>query len=90
MNNYKNFKNKLLKNKATKKAYKKLGPEFTLVEMIIEHRLKQGLTQEQLAKKIGSKQPVISRLEQGSYNPSVKFLHRVAAALDAKLIISIL
>lgn len=89
MNNFKDFKNKLLKNKAVQKAYKQLGPEFALVEMIIEQRQKLGLTQEQLAKKIGSKQPVISRLEQGTYNPSVKFLQRVATALNAELVISI-
>jgi predicted transcriptional regulator len=89
MENYNNFKAKLLKNKAVKKAYIKLGPEFALVEMIIEQRLKQGITQQQLAKKIGSKQPVISRLEQGTYNPSVKFLQRVAVALNAELNISI-
>lgn len=89
MNNYKNLKAKLLKNKSTKQAYEKLGSEFALVEAIIEKRLKQGLTQEQLAKKIGSKQPVISRLEQGTYNPSIKFLTRVAEALDAKLKVSI-
>ncbi len=89
MNNYKDFKNKLLKNKSVQKAYKQLGPEFALVEMIIEQRQKLGLTQQQLAKKIGSKQPVISRLEQGTYNPSVKFLQRVATALNAELVISI-
>jgi ribosome-binding protein aMBF1 (putative translation factor) len=89
MKNYKDFKKKLLKNEAIQKAYKQLGPEFSLVEMIIDQRLKQGITQQQLAKKIGSKQPVISRLEQGTYNPSVKFLKRVAAALNAELVISI-
>ncbi len=89
MTNYKTLKAKLLKDKVIKAAYKDLGPEFSLVEMIIEKRLKQGLTQEQLAKKIGSKQPVISRLEQGTYNPSLKFLSRVAAALEAKLTVTL-
>ena len=89
MTNYKTLKAKLLKDKVIKAAYKDLGPEFSLVEMIIEKRLKQGLTQEQLAKKIGSKQPVISRLEQGTYNPSLKFLNRVAAALEAKLTVTL-
>ena len=65
------------------------APEFALIEMIIEKRLKQGLTQKALAKKIGTKQPMISRLESGSYNPSIKFLHRVADALDAELQVSI-
>ena len=89
MRNYKAFKTELLKNKEFKKAYDELGPEFELVRMIIKKRLKQGLTQKQLARKIGTKQPVISRLESGAYNPSIKFLNRVASALDAKLKVSI-
>jgi len=89
MKNYKDFKNKLLKKPAIKEAYDELKAEYTLIEMIIEKRLKQGLTQGELADKIGTKQPVVSRLERGTYNPSVKFLHRVANALEADLKISI-
>jgi len=91
MKNYKNYtilRTKLLKSKDVKIAYDNLGPEFELVEMIIGKRLQEGLTQTQLAKKIGTKQPVISRLEQGTYNPTIKFLRRVAKALDAKEVIS--
>lgn len=89
MRNYNSFKAESLRNKVIKKAYNELGPEFALVEMIIEKRLKSGLTQKALAKRIGTKQPVISRLERGTYNPSIKFLHRVADALDAELRVSI-
>jgi len=89
MKSYSNLKKQLLKNKAINKAYDDIGPEFALIEAIIETRIKKGLSQEQLAKKIGSRQPVISRLEQGTYNPSLKFLHRVASALDVKLKVSI-
>ncbi len=89
MTNYKDFKKQLLTDKAIKKAYDDLGPEFTVVRMIIEKRIKRGLTQQQLAKKLGTKQPVISRLEQGTLNPSVKFLKRVAVALNSELRISI-
>ena len=89
MRNYRDLKKKLLKDKETRGAYKKLGPEFALIEMVIEKRLNQGLTQKQLAQKIGTKQPVISRLESGTYNPSIKFLERVAFALNAELKISI-
>ena len=89
MKDYKDFKKRLLKDKATKKAYAELGFEFALVEMIIKKRLKQGLTQKELAQKIGTKQPVISRLERGTYNPSLKFLHRITDALNAELHISI-
>lgn len=55
MTNYKDFKHRILKNKAVRKVYDELGPEFALVEMIIAKRLKQGLTKKQLAKKMGTK-----------------------------------
>lgn len=89
MKNYKKLKTNILKDKEVKQTYDELGPEFALVEMLIDKRIKQGLTQEQLAKKIGSKQPVISRLEQGTYNPTIKFLNRVATALNAKVRVTI-
>ena len=89
MESYKNFKTKLLKDAKIKKAYSKLEPEFAVIKMIIAKRLKVGLTQAQLAKKIGTKQSAISRLEQGSYNPSLFFLTKISKALDAKLKISI-
>ena len=89
MRNFKEFKKELLKDPEVKKAYDDLGPEFELIRAMIKKRLKKGLTQTQLAKKIGSRQPVISRLEQGTYNPTLKFLNRVAHALDGKLKITI-
>lgn len=89
MQTYKTFKQRLLKDKQTKKAYQALGPEFALVKMLMKKRLERSLTQAQLAKKIGTKQSAISRLEQGSCNPSLNFLKKVTNALDAKLRISI-
>ncbi|OGY89831.1 MAG: transcriptional regulator [Candidatus Komeilibacteria bacterium RIFCSPLOWO2_01_FULL_45_10] len=89
MESYKNFKNKLLKNRKIKKAYDELGPEFAVIRMIIARRLASGLTQAQLAEKLGTKQSAISRLEQGSYNPSLALLVKLSKALDAKLEISI-
>jgi len=89
MKSYKNLKRKLLRDQGVKKAYAKLGPEYAMIEKIIEKRLKKGLTQAALAKKVGTKQSAISRLERGSYNPTVAFLHKVSDALDAKLLISI-
>lgn len=88
MKSYKILKNQLLKDKEIKKAYAELGTEFDLVRIIIEKRLKQGLTQAELAKKIGTKQSAISRLERGSYNPTVAFLRKLATALGAELHIS--
>lgn len=89
MKAYKTIKHKLLKDAEVKKAYKKLSPEFELIQLIIEKRLKQGLTQAELAKKLNTKQSAISRLERGDYNPSLAFLNRLAKALNTKLDISL-
>jgi len=88
MKSYKTLKKELLKNEKIRKAYNEFGPEFNLVQMIIEKRIKQGLTQAELAKKIGTKQSAISRLERGDYNPTLAFLKNLAKALDAELRIS--
>ncbi|OGE93499.1 MAG: hypothetical protein A3K08_01665 [Candidatus Doudnabacteria bacterium RIFCSPLOWO2_01_41_7] len=84
-----NFKKELLKNPAVKKAYDELGPEFNLIKLMIQKRLEKGLTQKQLAKKMGIKQPMISRFEQGMSNPTLKFLGRIAKGLDSKIKITI-
>ena len=83
------LKTKLLKNKEINQAYNNLGPEFALIELIIKRRIEQGLTQKELARKIDTKQSAVSRLESGSYNPSLTFLQKVAEALDARLKISL-
>ena len=89
MKSYTQFKTKLLKDKEVKKAYDELGPEFEFVRLLIQKRLEKGLTQHELARKIGTKQSAISRLESGTYNPTVSVLRKVAKALESKLEISI-
>lgn len=86
---YKKFKEKTLKNHNVRQAYDAMGLEYELVQTIIKHRLRRGFTQAELAKKIGSRQPVISRLERGEGNPSLDTLRRVAQALDMSLQVSL-
>lgn len=89
MKTYKQFKIKLLKDKKIREEYKTLGPEFELIRMIIRKRIKKGLTQKELALRIGTKQSAISRLESGMYNPTIAILKKVADALDSQIKISI-
>lgn len=78
-------KQQMLRDKpGFREAYKKSQPQFELTCAMIDARLKENLTQEQLAKKIGSKQAVISRVESGS-NVSVDFLRKIANALNLDL-----
>ncbi len=48
-------------------------------------RIQRGLTQAQLAEMVGTHQPSIARLENGSSVPSLSFLDRIAEALDARI-----
>lgn len=89
METFKRFKAELLRDKAVKKKYDELGPEFVLAEMLIRQRLLKGFTQAQLAKKIGTKQSAISRLESGGYNPTLEIIKKVAGALGSKIEISL-
>ena len=48
-------------------------------------RIQRGLTQAQLAELVGTQQPSIARLENGSSIPSLSFLHKIASALNARI-----
>lgn len=81
----KSWINESLKNPKIKAEYDKLQPEFEVIRAIIRARANEGITQADLAKKIGTKQSVISRLESGNANPSIAFLKKLAAALNTHL-----
>ncbi len=82
------FRRELLKDPTFKREYDALEAEFQLASSIIERRLARGLSQRQLANRIGTKQPVISRLESGDSKPTLSLLKRVADALDAKVVVT--
>jgi len=79
-----------MKEPAFKKAWHDLDAEFKLLESMIKARERAGLTQAELAKKIGTKQPALSRLERGGFKKAtVETLKKIADALDAKLVIEL-
>jgi len=85
MKNWKTLKKELLGDKEVLAEYKKLQPRYQVISQVVEARLKKGLTQKELAKKIGTKQSAIARLESGNANPSVNFLESLAKAIGLKL-----
>jgi len=78
-----------LKDPEFKKEYDALEVEYSIIAQVIQKRLDRGLSQKQLAEKIGTKQSAISRLEGGNISPSIAFLEKVSKALGGKLQISI-
>ncbi len=82
---WKKHKQELLKKSAFKKALKEVEPEYQVARAIVLARLKHRLTQKELAKKMGTKQSVISRVENARTTPSISFLKRLAKVLGTNL-----
>ncbi|OGE14709.1 transcriptional regulator [Candidatus Daviesbacteria bacterium RIFCSPHIGHO2_12_FULL_37_11] len=89
MKSWKVLREELLEDPEVRKEYEKLKPRYELISQLIGARAKKGLTQAQLAKRMGTKQSAIARVEGGNANPSVAFLQKLATALNSKLTIQI-
>ena len=61
---------------------------MNVIRAIIDARISQNITQKELADRTGIAQTEISRLENGTRNPSIKLLQRLAEGLDMVLNIS--
>lgn len=85
MKTWNSLKKEWLKDPAFKKEYDKLESRYALIDKVIGARIKNKLTQAQLAKRVGTKQSAIARLESGSVNPSINFMEKIAAALGMRL-----
>jgi len=85
MKEFNKYLKEQLKNDKFRKEYEKLEPEYQIMKAITLKREQEGLTQKELAEKVGTRQSAISRLESGTYNPSLKFLKKVSKALGVRL-----
>jgi DNA-binding XRE family transcriptional regulator len=80
--NYQEFEAELLKRPVVRKEYDALRPKYNIIRAIIERRNQLQISQARLAEIIGTKQPAISRLENGAYNTTLSTFFKVADALD--------
>ncbi|OGK09174.1 hypothetical protein A2767_02755 [Candidatus Roizmanbacteria bacterium RIFCSPHIGHO2_01_FULL_35_10] len=78
-----------MKDPGYKRAYGALETEYQVASQMIEARIKQKMSQEELAKKVNTGQAVISRLEGMNAKPSISLLERVAKALQIKFHLTI-
>ncbi|UNC93537.1 helix-turn-helix transcriptional regulator [Candidatus Contubernalis alkaliaceticus] len=83
--NHEEVKYKLLQCPDVREEFDKLKPIYDIKRELIKFRIEQGLSQKELAEKIGTKQSAISRLESGEYNPSIELLSKIAHALGKEL-----
>ncbi len=86
---YEDFEAELLGKPEIRREYEALKPKYEMIKTLIERRNQLRISQAQLAKTIGTKQPAISRLERGDCNSTLDTLFKVASALDLDLDISV-
>lgn len=85
MRKYDDFIVEQLQDEEFKKEYDNLQPEFDVIRAIVDARVSQNLTQKQLAERSGINQADISKLENGTRNPSINLLKRLADGMDMAL-----
>lgn len=85
MKTLKQFKEEQMLNTEFVKEYEAVQPEMDIVRAIIDARTAQNLTQKELAERTGINQADISKLENGTRNPSVNLLRRLAEGMGMAL-----
>ena len=68
-------------------AQERLAPYEALARMVIARRIRYGLTQEQLADRMGTSESAISRLESGQHRPSVETLEKLGQAFGERIVL---
>ena len=79
------YKENALQDPNLKREYDALQPEYDLIQAMIDARKKQNITQKQLSEMTGITQADISRIENGTRNPSLSMLKRLAEGLGMRL-----
>jgi len=90
MSDFRKHLDKSLEDETFKKEWDNLELRYAVVEQLIKLRNAYDLSQTELAKKIGTTQAVISRVENGTVNVGIDFLAKVAKAFDKKIEINII
>jgi DNA-binding XRE family transcriptional regulator len=89
MRTHKEFVKKMLKNPAVKAAYEAQAEEFALLDELLKARRRAGLTQAEVAERMGTKPPAVARLEAGGgskrHSPSLATLRKYAEAVGCRL-----
>lgn len=85
MDDFKKHLKESLKDEEFKAAYDNKELRYKIVDILVNIRIQYKLSQAELAKKLGTTQAVISRVENGSVNIGIDFLQKVANTFNKKL-----
>ena len=84
----KEYKEKKMQDPEFAQAYDESQPEMSVIRAMIDARTSQNMTQKELSERTGIAQTEISKLENGTRNPSIKLLQRLADGLGMVLNVS--
>ena len=87
MKTLKTLKAELLANPSTRAAYAAQADEFALARELIAARTQAGLTQADVAERMGTTQSTVARLEGGNAAPSLRSLQRYAQAVGRRAVV---
>lgn len=85
MKTFEEYKKKQMQDPEFVKEYEVIQPEMDVIKAIVNARTSQNLTQSELAKRTGINQADISKLENGTRNPSINLLKRLAEGMGMNL-----
>ena len=88
MSKWEDLEKELLSDKENKREFDKLAPRYVVISELIKARIKHNMTQVDVARKVGTNQSAIARLESGNINPSLAFLQKVAQAMGLSVHLS--
>lgn len=87
MKTLKEFKTELLKDPQTLREYEALAEEFEVARELIAARARVGLTQADVAERMGTTQSVVARIESGRRQPSMRTVQRYAQAIGCRAVV---
>ena len=87
MKNLKDLKAELLTNPAVRQAYNAQAPEFELARELIAARTQAGLTQGDVAARMGTNQSVVAPIESGRGKSSMRTVQRFASTVGARAVV---
>lgn len=85
MSEFQEFLNEKLQDDEFRKEWEDIQPEMDVIRAMVDARISQNLTQKELAERTGINQADISKLENGTRNPSLKLLKRLADGMGMTL-----
>ena len=90
MTKLKDLKKRLMEDPEFREEYARADDEFALIEALVRARAAANLTQEELARRLGTTQSAVARLEGGRVSPSFATLRRYAEATGTRLTVDLL